>query len=59
MKEIVKNRRMLALCLASPVVLLGWLAGADLGAEDCPFSTSLHHTGEGMRYWYEEQGGFM
>jgi len=26
--------------------------------EECPFSTSLHHTGEGMRYWYEEQGGF-
>jgi len=27
-------------------------------ATECPFSTSLHHTGEGMRYWYEEQGGF-
>lgn len=23
------------------------------------FTKSLHHTGEGMRYWYEEQGGFM
>jgi hypothetical protein len=23
------------------------------------FSDSLHHTGEGMRYWYEEKGGFM
>lgn len=22
------------------------------------FETSLHHTGEGMRYWYEEVGGF-
>jgi len=27
-------------------------------ATECPFSTSLHNTGEGMRYWYEEQGGF-
>jgi len=29
--------------------------------ESCPsfFSKSLHHTGEGMRYWYEEQNGFM
>jgi len=23
------------------------------------FSNSLHYTGEGMRYWYEEAGGFM
>lgn len=23
------------------------------------FVNSLHHTGEGMRYWYEEAGGFM
>ncbi|GBC63965.1 hypothetical protein DENIS_4965 [Desulfonema ishimotonii] len=23
------------------------------------FTQSLHHTGEGMRYWYEEAGGFM
>jgi hypothetical protein len=23
------------------------------------FTTSLHFTGEGMRYWYEEEGGFM
>lgn len=27
--------------------------------EESFFSKSLHHTGEGMRYWYEEQGGFM
>ena len=23
------------------------------------FDNSLHATGEGMRYWYEEEGGFM
>lgn len=33
---------------------LGLSAGA--GEDDC-FSTSLHATGEGMRYWYEEEGG--
>lgn len=27
--------------------------------EEYPFSRSLHHTGEGMRYCYEEHGGFM
>jgi len=26
--------------------------------QDC-FSSSLHHTGEGMRYWYEAKDGFM
>jgi hypothetical protein len=25
---------------------------------DC-FTNSLHHTGEGMRYWYEAKDGFM
>ncbi|MFC1890403.1 hypothetical protein ACFL4G_11675 [Thermodesulfobacteriota bacterium] len=28
-------------------------------ADESFFARSLHHTGEGMRYWYEEQGGFM
>ena len=27
--------------------------------EESFFLKSLHHTGEGMRYWYEEPGGFM
>ena len=27
--------------------------------QDSFYSKSLHYTGEGMRYWYEEQGGFM
>ena len=37
--------------------------GASLAVGENPeesfFSKSLHHTGEGMRYSYEEQGGFM
>lgn len=31
---------------------------AEEKKEPCFFS-SLHHTGEGMRFWYEENGGFM
>ncbi len=27
-------------------------------AQESCFFKSLHHTGEGMRYWYEEHGGF-
>lgn len=39
----------------------GWvlLNGEDDQAEKPCFYSSLHHTGEGMRYWYEENGGFM
>jgi len=32
--------------------------GATEKMPDC-FSTSLHHTGEGMRHWYEAEDGFM
>ncbi len=38
------------------LILAGVPSGA--GEDDC-FSRSLHATGEGMRYWYEEQGGLM
>ena len=45
------------------IALLALLVGALLAVGENPeesfFSKSLHHTGEGMRYWYEEQGGFM
>jgi len=34
------------------------LAVGENPEESC-FSKSLHYTGEGMRYWYEENGGFM
>jgi len=41
--------------------LLGGLPACAEGEhEECSFfDTSLHKTGEGMRYWYEEEGGFM
>jgi len=38
------------------VLLAGPVFAKD--ADKC-FSTSLHHTGEGMRYWYEAKDGFM
>ncbi len=44
--------------------LLGFMivmSGMPLNGEEPPdsFSVSLHHTGEGMRYWYEAKDGFM
>ncbi len=45
----------LALFVAGGLVVI---TKAQEGDESC-FSKSLHHTGEGMRYWYEEHGGFM
>ncbi|CAN2042108.1 conserved hypothetical protein [Candidatus Magnetomoraceae bacterium gMMP-15] len=35
-----------------------YLVTAQEGKNDSCFSKSLHFTGEGMRYWYEEKGGF-
>jgi hypothetical protein len=42
------------------VVSVNFVSAANPG--DNPlgfFSSSLHYTGEGMRYWYEADGGFM
>ncbi len=41
------------------VGLVGIQPIAAENPEESFFSNSLHHTGEGMRYWYEEPGGFM
>lgn len=48
------------------VLFLCWVAGGRVDAAETPspclrsfFTKSLHFTGEGMRYWYEEAGGFM
>ena len=53
---------MLFLGLAVLVLLGGAIALFPVGgstAEEPCFFKSLHHTGEGMRYWYEAPGGFM
>ncbi len=44
--------------LGVSVCVLGVYLPSAAGEDDC-FSTSLHATGEGMRYWYEEEGGLM
>ena len=41
------------------LVLASWTMASGGEEEASFFDKSLHHTGEGMRYWYEEQGGFM
>ena len=46
--------------VALTVLLAEWSLGGAAGkSEECPFEKSLHYTGEGMRYWYETEGGFM
>lgn len=40
------------------VFACGFFLVRGAGGEDCPFSNSLHRTSEGMRFWYEERGGF-
>ena len=60
MKNLFKGRKWLVV-LASVLVLSSGLFIVNNEAEEkstsC-FYSSLHHTGEGMRYWYEENGGF-
>jgi hypothetical protein len=46
---------LLVAILALPFVLSQF----SLKAEESCFDKSLHHTGQGMRYWYEAPGGFM
>jgi hypothetical protein len=58
MKHTVKNSWVIV-----TVVVIILLTGGIIvvgNAEETPtpcFYKSLHHTGEGMRYWYEENGG--
>jgi hypothetical protein len=51
------SKRVLIGAAALAALALGVVAMGS-GERDC-FSASLHATGEGMRYWYEEAGGFM
>ncbi len=41
------------------LMLASWAMAPGEEIESSFFESSLHRTGEGMRYWYEEQGGFM
>jgi hypothetical protein len=40
-------------------IVLGTMPHNVCVADEYDLSKSLHYTGEGMRYWYEEPGGFM
>ena len=47
--------------LTAAVLITGanFLSSAEISEKDCFFLSSLHHTGAGMKYWYEvESGGF-
>ena len=60
MKKIFK-----CIVVILPLLLLGVSLLTDLIADSNQpsltsfFTKSLHYTGEGMRRWYEEEGGFM
>lgn len=54
-----KTRILLGVVFITSLVMISW---AMLGAEEQTkpmFNNSLHFTGEGMRYWYEADDGFM
>jgi len=54
----MKDTRYLILSVMSVLIFATW-AGPALGEPPDCFTSSLHHTGEGMRYWYEAEDGFM
>lgn len=60
MSAISKKMILAVLVVVSVTVLTARMAYSEEAAyQECPFATSLHHTGEGMRYWYEKEDGFM
>lgn len=61
MKYLFKNTKILVLVFLTVLFIVGFIAVDSTKAkeeEKSCFYNSLHRTGEGMRYWYEEQGGF-
>jgi hypothetical protein len=56
-KEKMKYKFYFTLFFVSILVMFGGAAAAE-EQQQC-FHSSLHHTGEGMRYWYEAKDGFM
>lgn len=53
----MKRKFYLILSIVSLLIVYNGSVYAE-DQQDC-FSSSLHHTGEGMRYWYEADDGFM
>jgi len=54
----MKDRFCFILSIVTLLMVYSWPVYAEQQQQDC-FSSSLHHTGEGMRYWYEAKDGFM
>jgi hypothetical protein len=53
--------KIFAVVFLAALFIIGFIAVDSAKAkeeEKSCFYNSLHRTGEGMRYWYEEQGGF-
>ena len=60
MKASFRKKRVVGIAAMLMVFVSVWyLVHAAEKEEKSFFSKSLHYTGEGMRYWYEESGGFM
>ena len=53
----MKGKFCFILSIVTLLMVCSWPVYAEQ-QQDC-FSSSLHHTGEGMRYWYEAEDGFM
>ena len=49
----------LVVLLSISILLAGSSAESGQACLTSFFTNSLHYTGEGMRYWYEKEGGFM
>lgn len=61
MKNKFNSKTFIMLAVFLVFFFTGWFVifnNADTETKSC-FYSSLHHAGEGMRYWYEENGGFM
>lgn len=54
----MKETLHLAISILTVWAFLGFAGPSAAEDQDC-FSGSLHHSGEGMRYWYEAPDGFM
>ena len=52
----MKGKFCLIILFLSTLAICSWPTYAQ---QDKCFYSSLHHTGEGMRYWYEAKDGFM
>lgn len=55
--EIMKKYFCVILPIVALMMVCNWSVFAD--QQEAFFSKSLHYTGEGMRYWYEAEDGFM